>query len=331
MDTAKEIESISNIIKGHDLFLIFSHIFPDGDSLGSQAAAYCLLRELGKKAYMVCSDEIPYQYRYLPNLGQVIKDYKDIPLPSRPVILCLDCADEARMGIDFESLKQQSKVIVNIDHHTINSRYGDINLIDSRKCATAQILFEIMDKNFGRHINRDIAISIYTGILTDTGKFQYENTTATVHKIVSRLLEFDIIPAEIFSNIYENEPFNRIKLLELVFKRIKLINDQGIIYSYTLQEDFKKLDLPFSAQDGIIEILRGIEKIKIAALIKQVEGNRFKVSLRTSRKNLNVAELAARFGGGGHQMAAAYSQEGSIEAIVKDLLESVKNHGKNRF
>ncbi|MDZ7838296.1 MAG: hypothetical protein U5N58_10270 [Actinomycetota bacterium] len=103
-----------------------------------------------------------------------------------------------------------------------------------------------MDKFFGGYINRDIAVGIYTGILTDTGRFQYENTTAQVHRIVSRLLEQGIVPAEIFSNIYENDPFNRIKLLERVFKRIRFVPDKQVIYSFILQEDFQQLDLPSS-------------------------------------------------------------------------------------
>ncbi|MCG9478834.1 MAG: bifunctional oligoribonuclease/PAP phosphatase NrnA [Actinomycetia bacterium] len=329
MSTDKDIDKFVKIIKDNNLFLILSHLFPDGDSLGSQTALHCLLERLGKQSYIICQDDIPYQYRFLPGLDEVKNNFEDLMLEQEPVTICLDCAEEKRMGIDFKALKQKSRTIINIDHHINNSHYGDINLIDSQKSATAQILFEIMDKFFDGYMNRDIALGIYTGILTDTGRFQYENTTAQVHRIVSSLLEQGIVPAEIFSNIYENDPFNRIKLLERVFKRIRFVPDKQVIYSFTLQEDFQQLGLPFSAQDGIIEILRGIEDVKIAALIKQVDNHHYKISLRTSRKDLNVANLAARFGGGGHQMAAAYSREGDIERIAKDLLDSVDSYGKN--
>ncbi len=323
MDTAKNTEKVSFIINSNQTFLIITHLFPDGDSLGSQTALHNLLKGLGKDSYMLCSDQVPYQYKYLPSIDQIKVGLDELTFESRPVTFCLDCADEKRMGIDYEQIERESEIIINIDHHMNNSNYGHVNIVDSKKAATAQIIYDIINHSFPDYLNKRIATCIYTGILTDTGRFQYENTTPRVHRIISHLLEFGIIPAEIFSNIYEKDPLNRFKLLELVFKRITFVKSKKLIYSYVLQKDFERLQLPFSAQDGIIELLRSVEGAKIAALIKQIDSTSCKVSLRTSDKSINVADLALRFGGGGHRMAAAYSCSGNIDQITNKLISII--------
>ena len=159
--------------------------------------------------------------------------------------------------------------------------------------------------------------------MTDTGKFQYVNTTFNVHRIVSHLLEYGVNPAKVFSCIYENEPFNRFKLLDLVIKRINLIKSKKLIYSYLLQKDFEKLKLPFSSHDGVIELLRSAADAKIAVLFKQVAQDSFKVSLRSADESYNVDEIAAKFGGGGHKMASAYGVKGSLDEVISKLIKSL--------
>ncbi len=323
LNIEKELFKVANIIDKNNNFLIITHIFPDGDALGSQVALHELLVKLEKNSFMVCNDEIPYQYEFLPSAEKIKKNFSSLGNEDKLICFCLDSADTRRVGIDFGEVRQISDTIVNIDHHIKNSLYGDINIIDSPKSATAEILYELIIKHFKPALCRSIAVGIYTGILTDTGRFQYENTTPDVHRIVSHLLEYDISPPDIFSKIYENDPLNRFKLLELVFKRIKFLKDKKLIYSFILQKDFKRLNLPFSAQDGIIEILRSVAGVKVAALFKQIEENHFKISLRTSDHRVNVAKIAAKFGGGGHRMAAAYTQEGKLKNIINSLVNDL--------
>ncbi len=325
----KDFSKVSNIINENNNFLIISHIFPDGDSLGSQVALHELLLKLNKNSYMICNDEIPYQYKFLPSIGQIKRNIQDLEKKDNFICFCLDSADKKRMGIEFEEIKNVSKLIINIDHHMKNTLYGSINIVDSKKSATAEMIYELIKENFGSCFCQRIAIGIYTGILTDTGRFQYENTTSNVHKIISHLLQYGIFPSDVFSNIYENDPINRFKLLELVFKRINFLKEKKLIYSYILQKDFKKLNLPFSAQDGIIEILRSVSGVKVAALIKQIENNDFKISLRTSDNKVNVAKIAAKFGGGGHQMAAAYAKRGKLKDIISSLISEINFYGEN--
>lgn len=319
-------EEVNSIILGNDNFLLITHDFPDGDCLGSQVALYELLVLLGKNVSMLCSSDIPYQYKFLPHADKIKKDIDSAILFCRDkncICFCLDSADEGRFNADIVMLKEIAGTIINIDHHPGNTGYGNINLIDSKKSATAEIIYELVELFYKDYLNYNIAIGIYTGILTDTGKFQYENTTNNVHRIVSHLLEFDLNPPVVFSYIYENEPFARFKLVELVLKRIKLVKSKKLVYSYVLQKDFEKLKLPFSANDGIIELLRSASEANIAALFKQVSPGKFKVSLRSSESACSVEEIAARLGGGGHKLAAAYTSRGSLKKIIVSLVRAI--------
>lgn len=325
MEFDNNLEKIADIIKNNDNFVIFTHSYPDGDGIGSSIAFYKLLLNLGKKADMVCDSEIPYQYEFLPYINKVIKNISALSDKNKYVALFLDCAGIKRTTkIDEEKLREDAHYIINIDHHLSNTNFGQINIIDSSKSSTAEIIFSFFDKYFKKYFDKEIAVSLYTGILTDTGKFQYSNTTKEVHRIVSLLLEYDINPSGIFSNIYENEPANRFKLLALVFKRVKITQGNYLIYSYILEKDFKKFSLPYSANDGIIELLRSAGGIKVAALFKEIERDSYKISLRASNNGVNVAKIADSFGGGGHKSAAAFSFCGKLNVIVKELVSEIE-------
>ena len=316
-------KKIADILKNNDYFVIFTHSYPDGDGIGSSIAFYKLLINLGKKVDIVCDSEMPYQYGFLPYTDKVIKDLSKLSFKDKYIALFLDCADIKRIRIDEQILMENAKYIINIDHHLSNTDFGDINCIDSSKSATAEIIFSLFDSYFKDYFDKEIAESLYTGILTDTGKFQYSNTTKEVHRIISKLLEYDIAPAHIYSSIYEHEPANRFKLLALVLKRVEILNG-SLIYSYILEKDFKKFDLPFSSNDGIIELLRAANDIKVAALFKETGPSSYKVSLRSSNNSVNVAAIANSFGGGGHKMASAFSATGKLDIIVKDLIRAIE-------
>jgi len=327
LDKNKLYDKIAKIIKENKKFLIITHDYPDGDSLGSQVALYQLLSQLKKDVTSLCNSELPYQYSFLPDLDKIKTSMEEIDLSTREYIcFCLDCADENRMNIDFKELKKNVKFIINIDHHKKNTNFGDLNLVESRSSATAEIIYKIVEKHYKKFLNHKMVLGIYVGILTDTGKFQYSNTSYDVHRIVSKLLKFDISPSKIHKYIYENEPLARFKLIKLVFDRINYIESSGLIYSYILENDFKKLNLPFSAQDGIITMLRSKEKVKVAALIKQTGKNIFKISLRTSDSDVDLFKVTGKFGGGGHRMAAGYSDRGSLKRVINNLIKAVKDN-----
>jgi len=329
LDINKLYKQISEIIDENDNFLIITHAYPDGDSLGSQIALYQLISLLKKNAAAICSSELPYQYEFLPYFNKISRDLREIKNYGKgKICFCLDCADEFRMNLDFKVLKSNVKYIINIDHHKNNSNFGDLNIVDTGKSATAEILYELIQKHYPKLLNHEIALGIYVGILTDTGKFQYSNTNYAVHEVISELLKFNINPSEVHKYIYENEPLARFKLIQLILQRIKYVDSYGLIYSYILEKDFKKLDLPFSAQDGVINLLRSAEKVKIAALIKQTAGKCYKISLRTSNKDIDLFRIASSFNGGGHRMASAYSDNGSLKTVINNLRKAVEDNIK---
>ena len=195
---------IKDNIEKNDKFLILTHDFPDGDSLGSQVALYELLKILKKDAGMVCNSGIPYQYKFLPGIDKIKKSFEETEvncLDKDCIFFCLDSADEGRFNISIGEIKARVKKIINIDHHLGNSGYGDINIVDSKKSATGEILYDFIISEYPENMNYNIALGLYTAILTDTGRFQYENTTSTVHGIISDLLEFGIVPSKVFSCI----------------------------------------------------------------------------------------------------------------------------------
>jgi bifunctional oligoribonuclease and PAP phosphatase NrnA len=325
-----ELEKIANIIDKNHKFLIITHDFPDGDCLGSQIALYDLLINLKKDVGMICTSGVPYQYSFLPYSGLIKKGFAELSvncIDRECICFCLDSADEKRFSLEINTLREKTGTLINIDHHLGNSMYGDINFVNSSKSATAEMVYEFISRHYRKYFNYNIAVGLYTGILTDTGKFQYENTTNDVHKIISNLLGYGVVPSTIYSYIYENEPFERFGLIDIVLQRVKVSESKKLIYSYVLQKDFEKLGLPFSANDGIIELLRTTAGIKIAALIKQVGIRNFKVSLRSSDRNYSVVDIAAKFGGGGHRLAGAYSQDGTLKDIIRKLEDAVTNAG----
>jgi len=316
LDIYKSYNQIFKIIDNNDNFLIITHVYPDGDSLGSQVALYRLISLLKKKVTAICNSELPYQYKFLPHFNEIRKDLHSVKNPGKQYIcFCLDCADENRMNLDFKILKESAGLIINIDHHNNNTNFGNINIVDTKKSATAEILYEIICKHYQKLLDDKIAMGIYVGILTDTGNFQYSNTNYVVHKVISDLLKFNINPSEVHKYIYESEPLARFKLIQRVLQRVKYVVSCGLIYSYILQEDFKKLNLPFSAQDGLINLLRSAEKVRVAALIKQTGKRCFKISLRTSDSSIDLFRIACLFNGGGHRMASAYSDTGSLKTF----------------
>jgi len=317
-------EKLSEIINSRNDFLIVTHIFPDGDSLGSLTALHDLLIKLGKNSSMLCKSTLPYQYKFLPGFSDIKEDMCQIsPDNKKFVCICLDCADENRADFDFDQIRENISCIINIDHHQTNTCFGDINIIDSRKSATAEILYEFISDKYRSLLDYNIALSIYVGILTDTGKFQYSNTTASVHKITSELLQYGIRPSEVYGHIYESDPVGRFKLIQVVFSRIRYIKHLSLIYSYVLNSDFKKLKIPFYSQEGIIELLRSAEGTKITALVKQIDNNSYKVSLRTSDSKIDLSDIASKFGGGGHRSASAYRDEGNLKTVMARLEKTI--------
>ncbi|MDV3426044.1 MAG: bifunctional oligoribonuclease/PAP phosphatase NrnA [Bacillota bacterium] len=322
-----EINNIIKKIMESESIAITFHVSPDGDSLGSSLALYIALKKLNKDAKIICNDDIPDVYNFLPGIENISKDIKlsqDFDL-----VIVLDCGNKDRICSDIKF--DGSYFIINIDHHKSNDNYGDINYVDPLSAAVGEIIYKLIE-NLNVPLDPDIASNIYTSILTDTGAFRFSNTTADTMKIASELLDkakFDF--SDIYRRIYYSRDFKRIKLYGLVIDSMRLILDGKAVIMTISRDMLKSLGTELGDTSDIINIGMEIDSIDAGILIKETEEG-LKVSLR-SKYLFDVSKVASRFGGGGHIRAAGLTLNTSIEEGEKLLTEAFieeLNAGNNK-
>src|SRR6266536_3467410 len=297
-----ELAAVAETIRSHDRFLIVTHENPDGDALGSLLAMKLALDALGKDSEM-----------YL---------YGDAPLPreyaAERVLVALDCANEERLGPD-ETLLERSPLTIDLDHHHDNSRFGDINLIVADASSTGEVLRDVFAE-LGVEPTPEIAEALYIAVVTDTGRFQYTNTTPKALRLAAELVEAGADVHRVFQGVYESVEFAKLKLLARALERAQIYEGGRLVVSYLLRSDFTELNVAEAFSEGIIDYLRAVEGADMAALIREPprrDGPARRVSLRASTDELDVSAIARRSGeGGGHRQAAGFSSDKSIEEIT---------------
>jgi phosphoesterase RecJ-like protein len=297
--------------------LITGHINPDGDALGASLAFKIILNELGYESD-VCFDikgTVPSNLNHLP-LNLISENTKE----QYDSIYVFDCGNPQRLG-KLESLSQTASEVVVVDHH-IDPSFGDIQIIDSTAASTTQVLYrEIKKHNY--KISKDVANCLMTGLITDTGRFQYSNTDSEVFIIASELMKSGADLTKISENIYGSVSFNAMKLQSEIIKRIKLFANQSLVVSYVLQEDYKKYNIDESELDFLIDSIRLVKESNIALLLKEQQDKSFKGSLR-SRNKIDVQLVASKFGGGGHKAASGFSSSQTMEVIIDEVKEAIE-------
>lgn len=318
------MKKIINHLKNSNHIIIASHTNPDGDAIGSLIAMGIALDALGKNTTLYNESSIPSAYRFLPSVERIVNQIKEINIYDTAIIL--DCADFQRIG-KLSSAVSQIPVIINIDHHITNTGFGNFNLIDTSACATAEIIYNLLIEMALPINNRAIATSIYTGILADTGSFRFSNTNKSAFVICEKMFEAGVDPYNVAWNIYGRYSLGRIKLLNMALESIE-ISDNGKMSIMILTKDM--LDetgtLPEDI-NGLINYAKGIENIKVAALIHELSNGKgvsekpdhHHVSLR-SDGTVDVSVIASSFGGGGHNMAAGFSIESTLSDIKTQML-----------
>lgn len=318
----KEVYSkVAEILREEKSFLVTSHLCPDGDAIGSQLALASLLEEMGKSAFIVNIDPVPDTFRFLPGSDCISNDWTS---PDHPEIaLVLDTSNLDRTG-RVADLVRKAKLIINIDHHISNNKFGNINLVEEKTSAVGEQIFSLIC-SLGFSVGEKRAVSLYTAILTDTGAFQYANTTAKTHKIVSYLLREGVEPAGIAEKVYGNTSFSRQKLLGLALTTLRKSQQGGIIWFRLTREMHREAEAKDSETDGFIDYVQSIEGIKLALLFRETDRkNQIRVSFRAKGKEINVNNLAQRFGGGGHERAAGCLMEGNIEEVEEKVLTAAR-------
>jgi phosphoesterase RecJ-like protein len=314
-----DVQAVANAISEHQLFIVATHENPDGDALGSMLAVTLALRALGKDAimYLTGTAPTPGEYRFLDLVGLV----RDLPADiGERVLLAVDCANERRIGPDTDPVAR-AKLVLNVDHHHDNSRFGDVNLIVDSASSTAEIVRDILTA-LAVPLTAEIAEALYVGLVTDTGRFQYTNTTPKALRLAAELVEAGADVHGVFRHVYETVQFAKLKLLARALERAQLFEGGRLVVSYLLKDDFPAVGAEEPYSEGIIDSLRAVENSEMVALIREPprnEGPSRRISLRSSHDEVDVSAIAAQAGGGGHRQAAGFSSELSIADIVDFL------------
>lgn len=306
--------AIVDLLGKEDGFLITSHINPDGDSIASQLALKGILTLLGKRSVIVNSHPVPRVYRFLPGAGEILTRRRHSLRPYS-VLFALDCGHPSRASGFLDGTRPLT--VVNIDHHVSNSGYGDLNWVDSRASSTCEIIYEIA-RSSGVEIEGDIATNLYAGILTDTGSFRYSSTTPRSLSIASRLLRCGIDPHRIAENIYENAEFSSLRLLGKALSRIGRSRDGKVSWMTFSHAELSSLSNT-SETEEFVNYARSLNTARIAIGFKEVSPGEIRVSLR-SKGPINVAEIASRYGGGGHRNAAGCTVNGNLKDVAGRLV-----------
>jgi phosphoesterase RecJ-like protein len=317
-------EKVVNEIRSRDRFLLTAHEGPDGDALGSLLGMHRLLLQLGKDSIMFMAAKefpLPVEYRFLP-LKEVFHE-PPADMSDRAVVF-LDCGNINRMPVDFLT---EGSLVINIDHHHDNTMFGDVNLVDVGASCTAEIVYQLSEM-LGATMTPEIACALYVGLVTDTGKFMYENTSARTHRIAEVLIETGIAVDDIYRRLYEHVPIEKLKLLARALNGIKRHCDGALVLANITAEDYEASGAGAEMTEGIIDHLRSVEGARVAAMIRDL-GDRGsdarKVSLRSSGGEVDVSAIARQHGGGGHKRAAGFSTDLPFDDVVSFLCGEVRS------
>jgi phosphoesterase RecJ-like protein len=315
MQTA-DLEAVAGAIRNHDRFLVTTHENPDGDALGSILAMSLVLEQLGKDAvmYLFGTVPLPHEYGFMELDGIRRTPPEDA---AERVVLALDCANERRLGPD-PGLLEAAPLVVDIDHHHDNTRFGDVNLVVPDASSTGEILRDVFS-TLGVRLTPEIAEALYIAIVTDTGRFQYANTTPRALRLAAELVEAGANVHRVFQDVYENVAFAKIKLLARALEKARVVEGGRIIVSDLERSDFDAAGAEEPFAEGIIDFLRAVEGTELVALIREPptqNGPTRRISLRTRAEGIDVSAIARKSGGGGHRQAAGFSSEASVDEIT---------------
>jgi bifunctional oligoribonuclease and PAP phosphatase NrnA len=320
-----DIDQVADAIRAGDRFLLTTHENPDGDALGSLLAMHRMLEALGKDSVMFLAAKefpLPVEYRFLP-LEEVFHE-PPADIADR-VVIFLDCGNIDRVPAGF--LQNGQNKVINVDHHHDNTRFGTINLVDVEASCTAEILYDLSGLLDVR-LTPEMANALYVGLVTDTGKFMYENTNARSHLMSAGLIEAGVHVNEIYRRLYEHAPIEKLKLLARALEGIVVCDDGRLAVTYISTEDYTATGASEALTEGIIDHLRTIDGTLVAAVVRdQADGGRAarKVSMRSTDGQVDVSAIARTHGGGGHRRAAGFGTDLEYEQVIEFLIGEIES------
>lgn len=316
----REIEEAARLVGECKATVVLAHQYPDGDAIGSMLGLGLMLSK--SKHEVQCSwpepFELPLKYEFLPGRNLLRKPSDII---KGDLLIAVDCASLERLE-DFKKMACDSTEVINIDHHPDNTMFGSVNIVDTNASATAEIVYVVADK-LGLSVDREVAECLYSGIVTDTGKFQFSNTGANTLVTASHLVELGVDPNVIYENIYQSDSLEYIRLSGEILNSAVYDKDLSLIYAILTQEALERWGVRMGETEDLIDSLRSLRGHRIAALFKELVGGRIRVSLR-SQAGTDVGAIARRLGGGGHVLAAGYtSGRDSFQDALNELKEEI--------
>ena len=316
-----DMDAVVEALRTGSRFVVTSHDNPDGDALGSLLATHLALVSLGKDSVMVLGGEQPlpgeYAFLRLGERGLLREAPADV---ADRVLVAVDCAQESR--IVEPTLVASAQLTVNVDHHHDNTRFGDVDLVVEDASSTAEVLADVFDA-LGVARTPELAEALYTAMVTDTGRFQYSNTTPKALRLAAELVEDGADVGKVFVEIYESTPFPKLKLLARALEHATELAGGRVVVSELRREDFEAAGAEEPYSEGIIDHLRAVDGAELVALVRELpEGApaRRKGSLRSHPNGVDVSAIARSFGGGGHRRAAGFSTDLPMDEITERIV-----------
>jgi phosphoesterase RecJ-like protein len=313
----EQLDAMKRFIDEGDDFLVVSHVNPDGDAISSTTAVGWLLSSLGKSYTMMNEDACPQKFQFLWRAADIKRASDADGKKKYRYVIAVDCADYQRFG-EVSACFADDVRIANIDHHQTNDHYGDVQLIRPDAAATAEILYDLLNR-FSITWTEEIATCIYTGLLTDTGGFRFSNTSPRVMNIASQLLSCGVKANELAEQLLERMTKAHVKLLQRALSTLTFNADETVCWLSVSLADMREANAKNEDLEGLVQYPRNIEGVDVGILFKEVRQDVYKVSLRSGGR-ADVSEIAQRFGGGGHARAAGCTVEGKLEDIIRAVV-----------
>jgi len=315
----KIIDRIIEVIREHKTFCIVGHVRPDGDCVGSQLGLALALRAEGKKVVVWNEDSVPLKYKFLDPDGLFQK-----PRPGQrfDCVIATDCASFERMGAVGASVSERD-LLINIDHHESNTRYGDVNWVSPREPSSGELIFRLL-KVARWPITKLIADNLFTAVSTDTGSFQYPTTRPGTFHTGAELVTRGADLAKICNEVYQSYPVSRARLLKHVYSKFRLTDNDRIAYFWLKKADLARTGADSNDTEGLIDHIRAIEPVIVACVFEEIEPELTRISLRSKSDRVNVSEICGQFGGGGHSAAAGARIPGTPLSTQRKVIAAVK-------
>jgi bifunctional oligoribonuclease and PAP phosphatase NrnA len=314
------IARILDTIRDAKTICIVGHIRPDGDCIGSQLGLLHALRAEGKKVVCWNEDSVPEKYRFLdPD-----RDYeKPKQGEAFDLVIATDCASFERLGSRVGECVQQRRQLINIDHHESNTRYGDLNWVSAREPSTGELIFRLL-KTARWPITKRIADLLFTAVSTDTGSFQYATTRPGTFHVGAELVTRGADLAKIGNEVYQSFPLSRARLLKLLYSKFKLTHNDRIAYFWLKKAALARTGADSNDTEGLIDHIRAIEPVVVACVFEELEPELTRISLRSKSDQVNVSEICALFGGGGHAAAAGARIPGRPMSVQRRVIAAIR-------